>query len=86
MTSLKFPPVQEMQIFVVPSAVAMSKLGLQTRGVSKTIDVLTDPIHSMVKGNQNRIEPKLPLHKFFVDNDPKGYKISCCGSFGSILF
>ena len=41
MTSLKFPPVQEMQIFVVPYADVISKLGLQTRGVSKTIDVLT---------------------------------------------
>ena len=72
MTYLKFPPVQEMQIFVVPYADVMSKLGLQTRGVSKTIDVLTDPIHSMVKGNLNKIEktrPKLPLMKSYSLRD-----------------
>ena len=56
MTSLKFPPVQELQIFVVQYNDVMSKLGLQTRRVSKTIDVLTESTHSMVKGNLNKIE------------------------------
>jgi hypothetical protein len=57
---------------VVSYADVISKLGLQTREISKTIDVLTDPIHSKVKGNLNKIEktiPKLPLMKSYSLRD-----------------